>query len=122
MVIRFNKITNGNRDIDLANLFDVFQSIIDVKNEEKTLHPDENIRKIHIDPLHIYLSIYIYNLYSFIKEYFRNPDELVNYTQVISIDDDSKSVHLGLNKPIDENFDEYKTSPQLHVQQFSKCY
>ena len=66
LAIRFNKITNGNRAINLIDLYDIFNPIIDVKNEEKALHPDENIQNIHIDPLHIFEKIL--NEYSFIKE------------------------------------------------------
>ena len=106
----FNKTTSGNWAINLIDLYDIFYPIIDFKNEEKTLHPDENIQNILIDPLHIFEKIL--NEYYIIKEYFWNTDDYVNYSQAISISDDSKSVQNVLILRIDENLDEFTIAPK----------
>lgn len=70
LAVRYSTITNGNRSINMEDLYETFQPVIDTKNEEKLMHPDENIRGIQIDPLHLFQNIL--SRYNFLNEYFKN--------------------------------------------------
>lgn len=110
ITIKFTTITRGNRSIDLGKFYEKFQPIIDAKKEEILMHPEENIDSIQMDPLHILEKIL--NSYAFLKNYFRNSDDQINYTQAISIDDNSISVQNGLNMRINENANEFTFAPE----------
>lgn len=64
---------------------------------------------IQLDPPQIFDKI-IYN-YSFIKTYFQNSNELVNFTPIITIPDDCWTAQKGINEQINQNIDEFIYAP-----------
>ena len=66
--------------------------------------------KIHFIKIHIFEKIL--NHYDFLREYFRNSDDAINYTQAISISDDSIDIQTGLDIRICENTEEFSFAPK----------
>lgn len=110
LAVRYSTITNGNRSINMEDLYETFQPVIDTKNEEKLMHPDENIRGIQIDPMHLFQNIL--SRYNFLNEYFKNSEEETNFSQIISISDDSVDVQVGLDCRIYQNLNEFPYAPK----------
>lgn len=65
IALRYSTVTNGNRSINLDDLFNEFGPIQEAKIEEKNNHPEDDIISIQLDPVHIFEKLL--NHYSFIK-------------------------------------------------------